>query len=74
MSNGYCPECDGEVGFKGPPRKGHKVTCPSCGTELKVVQASPIELDWADGDWEANGFDPLDDGDEDDDDGGTDFD
>ena len=73
MANGYCPECDGEISFDGPPRKGHKVTCPTCSAELMVVRAAPIELDWADGDWEDTADESFDDEEEDEDDD-TDFD
>ncbi len=73
MARGYCPECDGEISFDGPPRKGHEVTCPTCGASLKVVSESPIELDWANGDLEEPADVSYDDEDEDDDDD-TDFD
>ncbi len=52
MAKAHCPECDNEIKFNGPPRKGYEVTCPSCGAFLKVVGESPIELDWADDDWD----------------------
>ncbi len=73
MANGNCPECDGEISFDGPPRKGHKVTCPTCSAELMVVRGAPIELDWADGDWEEPADESFDDEEEEEDDD-TDFD
>ncbi len=46
----YCPECDTQIRLNGSPRKGDQITCNSCGAYLKVVDLSPIELDWADED------------------------
>jgi lysine biosynthesis protein LysW len=47
MAQGYCPDCDSDIKLGNDPRKGQKVTCPSCGAYLEVVGLSPIELDWA---------------------------
>jgi lysine biosynthesis protein LysW len=47
MAQGYCPDCDSDIKLGSDPRKGQKVTCPSCGAYLEVVGLSPIELDWA---------------------------
>ncbi|HHH82204.1 MAG TPA: lysine biosynthesis protein LysW [Chloroflexi bacterium] len=47
MARGFCPECDAEVGLGKAPKLGQRVTCPSCGAYLEVVETSPIELDWA---------------------------
>ena len=46
MAKGYCIECDAALNLGKSPRKGQRVTCFKCGTELKVVSISPIELDW----------------------------
>ena len=43
---GFCPECDSRIRLKSP-RLGQKVSCHNCGTELEVVETSPLELDWA---------------------------
>lgn len=73
MATGSCPECEGDIRFIGPPRKGHAVTCPTCGAYLKVVSESPIELDWSNGDLEGY-LDASDDDEDEDEDDGSDFD
>jgi len=73
MARGSCPECNGDISFDGPPRKGHEVTCPTCGAYLKVVSGSPIELDWSNGNLEDNIENSFDDEDEEEDDD-SDFD
>ncbi len=65
MAQGYCPDCDSDIKLGGDPRKGQKVTCPSCGAYLEVVGLSPIELDWALDDEED--YEPDYEGDEEDD-------
>ncbi|MGB2896484.1 MAG: hypothetical protein WBB65_10035 [Anaerolineales bacterium] len=62
MPTGYCPECDADVKFKNTPKIGAETNCPGCGAYLKVIADAPIELDWADEDW-----DDVDDSDEGDD-------
>jgi lysine biosynthesis protein LysW len=52
MTKGFCPECDSSINFGSNLRKGLLVTCPNCGAYLKVISESPIELDWADDDWD----------------------
>jgi lysine biosynthesis protein LysW len=47
MAQGFCPECDTEVGLGKTPKLGQRVTCHNCGAFLEVVETSPIELDWA---------------------------
>lgn len=73
MATGSCPECEGDISFIGPPRKGHDVTCPTCGAYLKVVRESPIELDWSNGNLEGY-LDASDDDEDEDEDDGSDFD
>lgn len=43
---GYCPDCDARITLKSP-QLGQQVICRACGTELEVVDLSPLELDWA---------------------------
>jgi lysine biosynthesis protein LysW len=47
VAKGYCPECDVSINLGKSPRKGQRITCFKCGSELEVVGLSPIELDWA---------------------------
>ncbi len=47
MAKGYCPECDVTINLGKSPRKGQRITCFKCGSQLKVIGLSPIELDWA---------------------------
>jgi lysine biosynthesis protein LysW len=67
MAQGFCPECDAEVGLGNAPKLGQRVTCHSCGAFLEIIEMSPIELDWAN---EDDDFEDMDDDDffEDDDD------
>ena len=46
MSLAECPSCDGMVRVSSPTRIGQRVTCPSCGDLLEVIDVEPIELDW----------------------------
>jgi lysine biosynthesis protein LysW len=48
----FCPECDGDIKLSTSPRKGDQITCPNCGAYLEVVGLSPIELDWADDEYD----------------------
>ncbi len=55
MATAICPSCDKTVTLTGNPKIGQKLTCPSCKTELEVVEVNPVELDWAyeyDDDWD----------------------
>ena len=56
MAIAFCPECEDPIQIGDRPKVGQRVTCHSCGAELEVIEASPLELDWAfDGpidDWE----------------------
>ncbi|KPK88755.1 MAG: hypothetical protein AMJ88_18480 [Anaerolineae bacterium SM23_ 63] len=47
MAKGYCPECDVTINLGKSPRKGQRIICFKCGSQLEVVGLSPIELDWA---------------------------
>lgn len=58
---GTCPACGTKLRFAQAPQLGEFVVCEECGTELEVIQLSPVKLDWA--------FEePFDDSDFDDDD------
>jgi alpha-aminoadipate carrier protein LysW len=43
----FCIECDQPIKLECRPVKGEIITCSSCGADLKVVSADPVELDWA---------------------------
>ena len=47
MAIANCIECDEEVEINGRLILGKKVTCSSCGAELEVASINPLELDWA---------------------------
>jgi lysine biosynthesis protein LysW len=70
MAIANCIECDEEIEISGRPRLGQKVTCTNCGAELEVASINPLELDWAeedyDDDWEDDDFIDEDDDDFDD--------
>jgi len=44
---GICPECDAEVYVDPDSDYGDIVTCEDCGTDLEIVNISPIEFDLA---------------------------
>lgn len=44
---GTCPACGTKLRFQAEPKLGEFVVCEECGTELEVIQLSPIKLDWA---------------------------
>ena len=46
MVLGYCPECDGDIGFRDETKVGFKKICPNCAANLIVIGLHPIELDW----------------------------
>jgi hypothetical protein len=53
MVSAYCPDCDGRIPFNPHGFVGQKITCPYCDTDLEVISADPLELDWAyDWSWE----------------------
>jgi len=43
----FCIDCDQPIKLDYQPVKGEIITCSSCGADLKVVSADPVELDWA---------------------------
>lgn len=47
-----CPDCGEDIELKGKVTLGRKVTCPNCDAELEVVETSPIELDWAEDEYD----------------------
>lgn len=47
MQKTLCPECDAEIKFYSPPNLKQSVTCESCRTDLTVISAHPVQLDWA---------------------------
>jgi len=46
MPYAVCPGCDENVYVSGTPRKGQKVYCNECESDLVVVDTDPLELDW----------------------------
>ncbi len=82
MVTATCVECDEEIEINDRPRRGLRVICPSCGAQLEVVSANPIELDipfddddeWDDDEIEMDDDIELEDSDLDDDDGWDDSD
>lgn len=67
ISVARCPECVTNIRFDQQPSLHDLVTCPECGTELEVIQVSPLKLDWAYDDEDADDWDEDEvwDGDED---------
>jgi lysine biosynthesis protein LysW len=52
MPSAHCPECDAVISVNNP-REGDEITCRGCGTDLEVVSARPLEVDYPyDGDWD----------------------
>jgi len=47
MATAYCPDCDGRIAFNHPAAVGQRMTCPHCDSDLEVIGAEPLELDWA---------------------------
>jgi len=64
MEMGFCPECDADISVGKKPFVGQKITCPNCGAYLRIISLSPIEIDWADDDYEDFDDDVEDDDDE----------
>lgn len=54
MAEGFCPDCDSTVDLGSNPKRGQTVTCGTCSAYLQVISVSPIELDWAYDDDEAD--------------------
>jgi lysine biosynthesis protein LysW len=47
MASATCPDCGSFVPVADPPRRGERVTCPTCGASLQVSALNPPELEWA---------------------------
>jgi hypothetical protein len=48
MPTEFCPECELPIHIGQHPRIGQRVTCPHCGTVLRVTEVSPLEFYWVD--------------------------
>ncbi|MFP4395955.1 MAG: hypothetical protein ACLFTI_11885 [Anaerolineales bacterium] len=46
-SKAFCPACDEAITIQGNPKVGQRLRCPSCDTEIEVIDVNPVELDWA---------------------------
>jgi lysine biosynthesis protein LysW len=46
MPKAECPYCEEEVVVTRVPKLGQRVTCPSCGERLEVVNLDPFVLDF----------------------------
>ena len=76
MATTFCLDCEAAVRLPEPLRIGQRIACAACGTEMEVVEISPLELDWAfeepagewDGGTQNDDWDDEDDWDDDDDD------
>ena len=66
-SKAFCPACDEAITLQGNPKVGQRLRCPSCDTEIEVIDVNPVELDWAYED-EDDFYDDWDDEDSDEDD------
>lgn len=42
-----CVECDAELNLSERARIGQRIMCPSCGVQLEVISARPLEVDVA---------------------------
>jgi lysine biosynthesis protein LysW len=42
-----CVECDAELNLSERARIGQRIVCPSCGVQLEVISARPLEVDVA---------------------------
>lgn len=60
-----CPSCDKEMPISGRPKMGDTVTCGSCGSEFEVVNTNPLELDWAEKEYDDEDWDWEEDEDQD---------
>ncbi len=47
-----CPSCGAEIRVGSRPTMGQQLVCRDCQTLLKVSWLSPLELDWADEEYE----------------------
>jgi uncharacterized paraquat-inducible protein A len=46
-STGKCPECDAPVLVACELVLGRQLRCSNCGAALEIVEASPLQLDYA---------------------------
>lgn len=42
----FCIDCQQPIHLESQPVEGEIIHCPSCGTELEVINLEPTELDW----------------------------
>jgi len=65
MATTFCLDCEAAIRLPEPLRIGQRITCTACGTEMEVVEVSPLELDWAfeepGGEWDSAQDDEWDD-------------
>lgn len=47
IMSALCVECDAELNIGGRVRIGQRIVCPSCGVQLEVISARPLEVDVA---------------------------
>ncbi len=52
-----CPECDTHIRFHSRPKVGKIVVCPECDERLEVRRLNPLELEWADEDYDDDWYD-----------------
>jgi hypothetical protein len=43
----FCPDCKEALSLGPNTKAGKRLTCPHCGTDLDVINTSPLELDFA---------------------------
>ena len=46
MPTEFCPQCELPIRIGRRPRKGQRVSCPYCGTNLQVTEVFPLEFYW----------------------------
>ena len=44
--NGECPSCSAKVHLKSTAKIGHMLICRKCGSDLEIINLSPIVIDW----------------------------
>ena len=47
MSIVFCPDCKETLSLGPNTEAGKRLACPHCGTDLEVINTSPLELDFA---------------------------
>ncbi len=61
-----CLDCDYDIKLDAQPVKGQIINCPNCGTELEIIEVSPLEVDfYYEDDWDDEDWDDDDDDDDD---------